>query len=47
MNSPDGSAMSELAVRRRLLLEAPSATFEDALGAHLAACDRLMRRHRQ
>jgi isomerase DpgB len=47
MKSLDGSAMSELAVRRRLLLEAPSATFEDALGAHLAACDRLMRRHRQ
>ena len=30
----------ELAVRRRLLLEAPDTTFEDALGSHLAACDR-------
>jgi isomerase DpgB len=34
----------ELAVRRRLLLEAGTATFEDALGAHLAACDRMLRR---
>jgi isomerase DpgB len=34
----------ELAIRRRLLLEASSASFEDALGAHLAACDRELRR---
>lgn len=36
----------ELAVRRRLLLEAPDTTFEDALGTHLAACDRELRRVR-
>lgn len=34
----------ELAIRRRLVLEAPSTSFEDALGAHLAACDRALRR---
>ena len=34
----------ELAIRRRLLLEAASTSFEDALGAHLAACDRALRR---
>ncbi|MFJ8311053.1 MULTISPECIES: enoyl-CoA-hydratase DpgB [unclassified Streptomyces] len=34
----------ELAVRRQLLLEAPAAEFHDALGAHLAACDRELRR---
>jgi isomerase DpgB len=34
---------TELAVRRRLLLEAASASFEESLGAHLAACDRLLR----
>ncbi|MFI0983622.1 enoyl-CoA-hydratase DpgB [Streptomyces sp. NPDC021093] len=34
----------ELAVRRQLLLEAPTAEFQDALGAHLAACDRELRR---
>jgi isomerase DpgB len=34
---------AELAVRRQLMLEAMSATFEDALGAHLAACDRALR----
>ena len=37
------SAGEDIAVRRRLLLEATAATFEDALGAHLAACDRVMR----
>lgn len=35
---------SDLAVRRQLLLEAPARTFEDALGTHLAACDRAFRR---
>jgi isomerase DpgB len=30
----------ELAVRRRLLLEAATTSFEEALGTHLAACDR-------
>jgi isomerase DpgB len=34
----------ELAVRRQLILEAPAASFEDALGVHLAACDRVLRR---
>lgn len=34
----------ELAVRRQLLLEAPAAEYQDALGAHLAACDRELRR---
>jgi len=37
---------SELAIRRRLLLEATSSPFEDALGTHLAACDRELRRLR-
>jgi isomerase DpgB len=27
-----------------LLLEAPATSFEDALGTHLAACDRTLRR---
>jgi isomerase DpgB len=35
---------TELAIRRQLMLEAPSATFEDALGVHLAACVRSLRR---
>jgi isomerase DpgB len=34
----------ELAIRRQLVLEAPTTTFEDALGVHLAACDRALRR---
>ncbi|MFG2049593.1 enoyl-CoA-hydratase DpgB [Micromonospora sp. NPDC048935] len=34
----------ELAIRRQLLLEASSVEFSDALGAHLAACDRELRR---
>ncbi|WSM37962.1 enoyl-CoA hydratase/isomerase family protein (plasmid) [Streptomyces cellulosae] len=38
---------TELAIRRRLLEEASTATFEDALGRHLAACDRLLRRRTQ
>jgi isomerase DpgB len=37
-------AGEDLAVRRRLLLDAPGTTFEEALGAHLAACDRSLRR---
>lgn len=35
---------AELGIRRRLLLEATTTTFEDALGTHLAACDRTLRR---
>ncbi|MGV9317054.1 enoyl-CoA-hydratase DpgB [Streptomyces sp. NPDC003691] len=42
--SASGLAGSELALRRRLLLDAAGTSFEDALGAHLAACDRTMRR---
>ncbi|MEV4557896.1 enoyl-CoA-hydratase DpgB [Kitasatospora sp. NPDC049285] len=34
----------ELAIRRRLLLEAAATPYEEALGAHLAACDRELRR---
>ena len=34
---------AELAIRRQLMLEAMTATFEGALGAHLAACDRALR----
>ncbi|MFI6084297.1 enoyl-CoA-hydratase DpgB [Streptomyces sp. NPDC051217] len=36
----------EMAVRRQLLQEAASAEYDDALGAHLAACDRELRRLR-
>jgi isomerase DpgB len=35
---------SELAIRRQLLLDARTVPFEEALGAHLAACDRALRR---
>jgi isomerase DpgB len=35
---------ADLAVRRQLLLEAPATSFEEAIGAHLAACDRELRR---
>jgi isomerase DpgB len=38
-----GTAGKELSIRRRLLLEAASTGFDDALGAHLAACDRALR----
>jgi isomerase DpgB len=34
---------ADVALRRRLLLDATDVTFEDALGAHLAACERLRR----
>jgi isomerase DpgB len=34
----------ELAIRRQLMFNAASSTFEDALGGHLAACDRALRR---
>ncbi|MET7335681.1 enoyl-CoA-hydratase DpgB [Nonomuraea sp. NPDC005650] len=34
----------ELAIRRQLLLNAETTSFEDALGTHLAACDRVLRR---
>jgi isomerase DpgB len=35
---------SELAIRRQLLFDAATVSFEDALGAHLAACDRALRK---
>jgi isomerase DpgB len=34
----------DIAIRRRLLLDAPALSFENALGMHLAACDRVIRR---
>ncbi|GGM71049.1 enoyl-CoA-hydratase DpgB [Dactylosporangium sucinum] len=40
----DGLAGSELAIRRRLLMDATTTTFEDSLGAHLSACDRVLGR---
>jgi isomerase DpgB len=38
-----GGRGTELAIRRRLLLDATTTSFEDALGSHLAACDRALR----
>jgi isomerase DpgB len=35
----------ELAIRRRLVFDAIPTSFEEALGAHLAACDRALRRN--
>ncbi|MDN3360177.1 enoyl-CoA-hydratase DpgB [Actinomadura sp. DC4] len=37
---------AELAIRRRLMHDAATTGFEDALGAHLAACDRTLRQAR-
>ncbi|MFB9964013.1 enoyl-CoA-hydratase DpgB [Sinosporangium siamense] len=37
-------AAPEIAIRRRLILDAVSTGFEEALGAHLAAADRFLRR---
>ena len=39
-----GLSGKEVAIRRQLLFDATTTSFEDALGAHLAACDRAMRR---
>lgn len=39
-----GESGRELAIRRRLLLDAATTGFEEALGAHLAASDRSLRR---
>ncbi|MFD7664979.1 enoyl-CoA-hydratase DpgB [Streptomyces sp. NPDC059788] len=38
------STGTETALRRRLLLDAGTVSFEEALGTHLAACDRALRR---
>lgn len=35
---------AELAIRRQLMQEAQTTSYEDALGVHLAACDRVLRR---
>lgn len=35
---------AELAIRRQLMQEALATSYEDALGVHLAACDRALRR---
>ncbi|MFD7132145.1 enoyl-CoA-hydratase DpgB [Streptomyces sp. NPDC059894] len=39
-----GLSGKELALRRQLLFDATATSFEDALGPHLAACDRALRR---
>ncbi|MEV4567547.1 enoyl-CoA-hydratase DpgB [Nonomuraea sp. NPDC049419] len=39
-----GIAGPELAIRRQLLFEAPTVGFEEALGVHLSACERALRR---
>ena len=39
-----GRSGTELAIRRRLLLDAVTTPFEESLGTHLAACDRVQRR---
>jgi isomerase DpgB len=41
-----GLAGSEVAMRRMLLVDAVTVAHEEALGAHLAACDRTLRRSR-
>ncbi|MFE7115564.1 enoyl-CoA-hydratase DpgB [Streptomyces sp. NPDC057654] len=38
-----GLSGKDLAIRRQLLLDARTTSFEDALGPHLAACDRVLR----
>jgi isomerase DpgB len=35
---------AELAIRRQLMFDASTTSFEDALGVHMAACDRALRR---
>lgn len=39
-----GSRGEGAAMRRQLILDAATTTFENALGSHLAACDRVLRR---
>ncbi|MER5768570.1 enoyl-CoA-hydratase DpgB [Streptomyces sp. NPDC001985] len=39
-----GRSGKELAIRRQLLFDATTTSFEDAIGPHLAACDRALRR---
>ncbi|MFF8911386.1 enoyl-CoA-hydratase DpgB [Streptomyces olivaceoviridis] len=40
-------ARTGTALRRRLVLDAASQSFEEALGSHLAACDRMLRGSRE
>jgi isomerase DpgB len=40
----EATSGAELAVRRQLMLDASATSFEDSLGVHLAACDRVLRR---
>jgi isomerase DpgB len=44
VKSLDPSALQDWSIRRRLLLEASFTSHQEALGAHLAACDRFARR---
>jgi len=44
LNLVGGVEGGELAIRRRLLLDAATTSFEEARGTHLAACDRTLRR---
>ncbi|TWG09460.1 enoyl-CoA-hydratase DpgB [Actinoplanes teichomyceticus] len=39
-----GITGTELAIRRQLMLDAAEHSFEEAVGSHLAACDRTLRR---
>ncbi|MEU8258437.1 enoyl-CoA-hydratase DpgB [Micromonospora inaquosa] len=39
-----GLSGREMAIRRQLMFDATTTSFEDALGRHLAACDRALRR---
>ncbi|HEV7899809.1 MAG TPA: enoyl-CoA-hydratase DpgB [Planosporangium sp.] len=43
LNGFAGVSGKEVSIRRQLLFEASSTSFEDALGSHLAACDRALR----
>ncbi len=40
----NANAGAEIAIRRQLILETASTTFEDAVGTYLASCDRELRR---
>jgi isomerase DpgB len=42
-----GVGGKEFAIRRQLIIEAASSSFDEALGPHLAACDRALRLARQ
>jgi isomerase DpgB len=44
LESLSGARGRDVAVRRRLLMDAASTDFEEALGTHLVACDRALRR---